>query len=482
MKWRLALLLLSSVAAASPPARNFVVVIANNRSLTAGVEPLRYADDDGARWYELLKPTAERISLFTVFDAESQRVFGPLVAEAQPPTRAAIVARLAEYNRAMTEVRNRGEEPVLYVVIVGHGEIAPDGEGYVSLLDVPLRRSELFRDVIAPSTASFNHLIIDACNAYLLVARRGDDRGPSGAAAIKRYLADEDLDRYPGTGVLLATSRARATHEWSLYGGGIFSHELRSALTGAADVNGDGRVEYSEVSAWVAAANLRIDDPNARLDLYVRSPARDRTRALMDLTTAGFTHFLRLPSFAEGRFYLEDARGVRFADLNKAPGEPLLMALVDSPWYFLREEHKESRIVLDSWRGTLEAQPDKLVARTMVERGAIEQSFQKHLFEVPFGAGFYRGHVSSTSDPPVADPPLARFTPPPLDEAKPATQSELAGRLTAVKDNVKKHDIGHDELIEHLLPWADKRLAAGDLWEAARTIGELERHLQSPAR
>src|SRR5581483_9078706 len=140
-----------------------------------------------------------------------------------------------------------GDEPVLTVGLIGHGEGAPSGGRFVRIVDGPLTRGELLREVIAPSKAAFNHLIIDACNAYLMVARRGDDRAPAAADAIRRYVADEDLARYPTTGVLLSTSRAAASHEWSAFGAGVFSHELRSALAGGADVNGDGRVEYSEV-------------------------------------------------------------------------------------------------------------------------------------------------------------------------------------------------------------------------------------------
>ena len=36
--------------------KSFVVVVANNHSLTPGVAPLRFADDDGARWYERRGP------------------------------------------------------------------------------------------------------------------------------------------------------------------------------------------------------------------------------------------------------------------------------------------------------------------------------------------------------------------------------------------------------------------------------------------
>ena len=43
----------------------------------------------------------------------------------------------------------------------------------------------------------------------------------------------------------------------------MFTHELLSGMLGAADVNGDLVVEYTEVQAFVAAANRDIKDPRA---------------------------------------------------------------------------------------------------------------------------------------------------------------------------------------------------------------------------
>ncbi len=468
----------AGAAQAAAPVKNWVIVVANNRSLTPGVQPLRYADDDGARWYELLKPIAARASLFTVLDDESQRLFPGDVAAAEPPTRTNVYRRLAQYNVEMAQARAAGFEPVLYFVVVGHGEVAPDGEGYVSLLDQPLRRSDLFRAVIAPSKAEFNHLIIDACNSYLLVSRRGDypdDRGPSAAAAIRRYVEAEDLDRYPGTGVLLSTSRAKATHEWSVFVGGIFSQEVRSALAGAADVNGDGRVEYSEVHAYVAAANLKVDDPRARLDVFVRPPARDRSRPLIDFAAARFGHYLRLPAASSGHYFLEDARGVRYADFHKSPERPLLLALVDSDYYFLRTGDREARLRLDL-PGTVEVADDAFTARTFVARGAIEESFQRHLFEVPYGPAFYRGFAASTGEPVVSDRARA-FQPPSAGSG--VSRAELERRLREAGERRRQRGLvaGDDPFSDLLVDWAARRLRAGDLREAERAVVELEGRL-----
>jgi hypothetical protein len=467
----LATLIVASLAyagqAGAAVEKRFVIIVANNRSLTPNVTPLRYADDDGARWYELLAPTAARISLFTVLDEESQRLFRDLAPRAEPPTKSALLARLAEYNRAMDEARATGAEPVLVLVMIGHGEIAADGEGYLSLLDGPLRRSALFREVIAPSHAAINHVVIDACNSYLMVAARGaDDRGPSAEAAIRSYLVAGELEHYPGTGVIVSTSRARASHEWALYGGGIFSHELRSALAGAADANGDGRIEYSEVRAYVAAANARIDDPQARLEIFSRPPEIDRSRPLADLPAAGYRHWLVLPRAAEGHFHLEDARGVRYADFNKSGERPLAMALVDSDYYFLRDGTRETQLRLDR-PGAILVDGKAWNPRSVAERGAVEESFRRHLFEVPYGPNFYRGFAANAGDLPVVDPPPVPFLPSSAPKLAP-----LVGEVDKAIARARERGVyeGDDPVIDRLTAWAYRCARSGDLDETRRTL------------
>jgi uncharacterized caspase-like protein len=48
----------------------------------------------------------------------------------------------------------------------------------------------------------------------------------------------------------MASASNTQAHEWDDYQTGVFTHELLSGLRGGADVNGDGRVEYSEMAAF----------------------------------------------------------------------------------------------------------------------------------------------------------------------------------------------------------------------------------------
>ncbi|MFP2912930.1 hypothetical protein ACLESD_49575, partial [Pyxidicoccus sp. 3LFB2] len=279
-------LLSAASAGAAPESGAYALIVAHNGGLDKTQAPLRYADDDGARYYELLAPRVREAVLLSVLDDETQVLHPGLAARTRPPTRAALKEALTRLNARMAEDRARGERPVLYFVFTGHGKRGAAGEGTVSLLDGGFTRTDLFQGVLAPSKASFIHLIVDACDSYYFVHSRGAlPVGPAHAEVVKGLLATRELDRYPQVGVVLSTSTEQESHEWSAIRSGVFSHLVRSALTGAADVNADGRVEYSELHAFVAAASQGTEDVRGKLASFVRPPALDRSAVLADLGT-----------------------------------------------------------------------------------------------------------------------------------------------------------------------------------------------------
>lgn len=395
-----ALLVSLALLGAAPEVRTYVVVVGNNQSVEPGVTPLRYADDDAARFYELLAPTAARIELLTVMDSDTQRVHGELPALARAPTKENLYATLESFSVDMAKDRAAGLQSVLSFVYVGHGHVGKAGQGFVSFLDGALTADELWGKVVGSSRATYNHLIIDACNSYLMVGSRGegqvDDSGPDASAAIRDWVGERSAARYPNTGVTVSTSSAAETHEWSVFQGGVFSHEVRSGLAGAADVNADGRVEYSELEAFLGAANLAVDDPRARLQAYVRPPQLDQHRPLVDLGSSRFKHLLRLPKSFSGRFHLEDARGVRYADGNKTAETDVYLALAESPWYFVRTGDTEVRLKL-SQSGTLVLREVDFQPLARAARGSVAEAYRDQLFQVPYGPGFYQGFIARTS-------------------------------------------------------------------------------------
>lgn len=385
-------------ASAAKTIQRYVLIIANNHSLDKGVRPLRFADDDAARYYQLFELTAAKTALFTVFDDDTARLYPKLSRRASPPRAKAIFDTLKRWNAEMVAHKEAGRSTELFFIYAGHGDRDEAGEGYVNLQDRKLRRRDLYQQVLAPSKAGYIHLIIDACKSYFLVNRRGggdEAQDDSHEAEIRAFLRREELSAYPNAGVILATSGDHSTHEWTRYRGGILSHELRSAIAGAADINGDGRIEYSEVHAFAAAANARLRHPEARLRIFTRPPRADRRRPLMDLRQARRARLLRFGQRLSGRFHVEDDRGVRIADLNKAAGVRFDLAVDRRRTYYLRRKSGEARVAPGSSRvlvAALSFSPAALAPRS----ASLDRSFRKDLYNVAFSRGFYEGFCAQT--------------------------------------------------------------------------------------
>ncbi len=416
------LLVASDAFAGARPLHRYAIVIAHNRSVDPGVAPLRYADDDGARYYELFKLETDRVALFSVLDDETAALFPEAARAARAPEAEAIYAQLARWNAEMEKDARAGRETELIFVYAGHGDVDTAGEGYVNLLGGKLRRRDLYQRVLAPSKATYLHLIIDACKSYFLLKRRGgpwkdDSAAESHEGEVKAFLSREDLSAYPRAGVVLATSGDQSTHEWSRYRGGILSHELRSALAGSADVNGDGRIEYSEMHAFISAANARLRHPDARLNVFVQPPSLNRHQPLVDLRQARRARLLRFDAGVSGRFHLEDDRGLRYADLHKAPGLRFDLALERSRSYFIyHQENREARLGAGSARAAVSRL--SFAPSSVAMRSGLEQSFRRDLYQLAYSRGFYDGFCARTGLPPVEGGP---------EEFRIAERDECAG-------------------------------------------------------
>ena len=402
--WLLLLgLVLARLASAAEPERvSYALIIANNSSLDPKQAPLRYADDDGARYYELLAPQSRETVLLSVLDAETQARHPGLAAKTQPPTRATLKQSLSRLSALMKEDKEAGKAPVLYFIFTGHGQRGAAGEGSVSLLDGPFSRTDLYTQVLAPSPASFIHLIVDACDSYFFVNSRGSlPIGPAQTAAVTQRLASRELDRFPQVGVVLSTSSAQESHEWSAISAGVFSHQVRSALAGAADVNGDGRVEYSELIAFIAAASQGVEDVRGKLDIFARPPALDRSVPLTDLGRHTGLGYLLVPEGLGGRMWVEDTRGVRVADFHKERERPMVLALAPERGYYLRTEGRETRLTVPRAGAVVDAAGLTWSTSAVASRGSVEEAFREKLFSVAFGPRFYSGYVASQGQTPV---------------------------------------------------------------------------------
>lgn len=285
-----------------------------NTALDEELAPLRFADDDAARFQDLFRVLGAKTYLLTSPDENTARLHPQASAEAREPTRKNLEEVVSALSEDVAWAQKRGIPTVLYVVYAGHGNVK-NGVGYVSLADAKLTGKQLAQEIISPVSADQAHLIVDACYSYFLAYGRGPGgtrRPVSGFSQVEEWLDDEKV------GLLLSTSSARESHEWEAFQAGVFSHEIRSGLFGAADADGDGQVSYREIAAFVDKANAAIPNERFRPEVFARAPKA--TMQLLDLRD-GLSRRIEIDGEQGAHYLLEDTLGVRLADFHNAPSQ-----------------------------------------------------------------------------------------------------------------------------------------------------------------
>jgi len=382
-----------SVLAGTTDGRRAVVVAFNDAD-TEALAPLRYADDDGVLWAEVLERLGYETQLLTVPDVDTARRGAAMLKRARPPTREAVLAAVERVRAANLEDRARGIPTDTLFVYVGHGEVDPAGRAYLTLLRDRLYRETLANEIVDRVEADFVHLIVDACHAAGVLSTRGGD--PQVLARLGALLAMEGSRSRPTVGSAFAESDSGQTHEWSRLRAGIFSHVVRSALLGAADVNLDGAVEYSELEGFAAAALAGVTGAPAALHLRLSPPAQDPRRPLV--TSVPHGPRLVLPADGgEARLTISDRDGTRLLELHRLPGQALVLHLPERSAYWIASPTAETRI----GREELAQGVPPLVAVELSARGPGGEGLERGLFQVPFGRSFYEGFVAQAGRVPV---------------------------------------------------------------------------------
>ncbi len=313
----LALALTCPAHAQPPTTRSFALVVANNRSLSLALPDLQYADDDAARYYRLFRASGPEASveLLASFDRMSSRAYPSLKVLARPATQLELVRAANRLRQQVLAGRSRGEHTRLYFVFAGHGEVA-GGRGYLHLEDTRIDGSFIEREIIDKIPAETKHVLLDSCNSFFVI----NPRKPGG----RRWATPKDMAlgfsaRHPEVGLFLSTNSDEEVFEWSELESGVFSHEVRSGLTGAADVNRDGDVTYSELAGFVAEANRGIVREGLRPQVFFSGPRGDQHASLFAPRTL---QGRRLTLGREqARVWVRDETGERLLDLHKEPGE-----------------------------------------------------------------------------------------------------------------------------------------------------------------
>ena len=405
-------LLAMPVSADASEVQRFLIVVGHNSALDDSVAPLRYADDDAGRTYELLARGSQRATLLTTFDAESQEVFPHLVQVSREPNRRNLLNALEDTYEAIEAAQADGHETVLHVFFSGHGQTrdATGSHAFLNLADGAWTRSDMLDEVVRPQVADYTHVVIDACNAFFMVHGRGwsDDAEPDPAyeAAVEEHLSSATAVRqYPRVGLFLSTTGEAQVHEWGRFRAGVFSHQFRSAIVGAADVNSDGGLTYDEIAAYIAAANAAVTTSDARLSVYASPPEQNRAVAFVDVEAVATTTLL-IDAGSPDRFSLSDERGNPYAEVTTAGDRAVEIALAaggrDDSSYLVSRGGEEAWVDVSDGR-RVHVEDLEWVASSSGVRSSVDREFRANLFAVPFGQGFYQGFLAGQRDVDLAE-------------------------------------------------------------------------------
>jgi hypothetical protein len=382
----------------APAPATFALIIGSNVSVDRGLPPLKYADDDAAGYLDLFRLLGARTYLLTRLDENTRRLHPQAAAEALEPVRATLERTMLQIKADILQARERHVEVVLYVVYAGHGGV--DGEqGYITIEDMRITGDDLGR-LLAPVPATSIHIIADACSSYFLAYSRGPggERRPLQGLEAASQLASD-----PRVGLLLSTSSARESHEWDAVEAGVFSHEVRSGLYGAADADGDGRVSYREIAAFVSRANEAIPNQRFRPDVHIKAPAQSDT--LLDLRQA-LGRRLDLDGSHAAHYWIEDERGVRLADFHNSDGQAVhVVRPPPTGRVYVRRVDDDAEFTLPAGPRVVALADLENAPPRVASRGAAHDAFSL-IFTLPFDRSTVDRYMEPVR-PPDEEPPLA---------------------------------------------------------------------------
>jgi len=397
--------LLGLVGSARAATRVEALVIGNNhaplQAESSRLRELRFADDDAAAFYEFIMHLANAGHLLTLMDRDTQALYPELVPIAKIPSLNEVKLAVAEIRKRLEEYKAAGDRSVVFVFFSGHGSRGAQGVPELALIDGGITQKFLYEDVLARLPADVIHLFVDACHAEAVVRPR-DTRAELVDVSIadaSAFLAESTLAGYSRVGAIVAAANDAQAHEWDQLRQGIFTYELLSALRGGADVNRDARIEYSEVYAFLSAANRAIDDPRARLSVVARAPdinGRLPIITLTELRKAKLAWLTGIPDRA-GLVHVEDEAGRNLATVRAESGFSTNLVLPANSTLYIKANNKEVRLRAAAGQ----AVPYYSLSFTHSssrQRGALEEAVRGGLFATRFGPGYYSGFIDRSSD------------------------------------------------------------------------------------
>jgi hypothetical protein len=295
----------SPLAVIQPPAAaadSYAIIVGSNRG-GRGQAALHYAEEDARRVADVL------ISLGGYPSQQVERVTQPKAAE----LRAAI-----ERVRARIEpLAARGIQARFFFYYSGHARADA-----LNLGNDQLALTEL-RERITSLPATLSIVVLDACQSGAFSRIKGANRAAD--------FSFNSVDRLNNEGIaVIASSSARElSQESEALRSSYFTHHWLVALRGAGDRDADGRVTLSEAYQYAYNHTLATTAETSVGEQHATLETNFRGKDDIPLTQpAAATAHLRVPAGFEGRLLLQSLPSWSvLAELNKAPGLPIVLAL-----------------------------------------------------------------------------------------------------------------------------------------------------------
>jgi uncharacterized caspase-like protein len=294
----------ADVPTAGPAARPraLAVVIGSNAG-GAGQEPLRFAEDDAQRMSRVLRELGH-------YESSDVRVL-------LRPDAAHVVRALDETAGAVRTASARGEQTEVLFYYSGHARA-----NAMNLGGEELALSTL-RERLSALPTALTIVILDACQSGSFSRVKGAE-----PAADFTYNSVTGLTQ-KGLAVMASSTSQELSQESDELKASYFTHHLVTALRGAGDADGDGRVSLDEAYRYAyrrtlaSTARTQVGEQHVTLetnlagqgDLPMTYPADARAQ-------------LELPGALDARVLVQHrASGAVLAEVQKAPGAAVRLAL-----------------------------------------------------------------------------------------------------------------------------------------------------------
>ena len=362
----------------------------------SGLEPLRFADDDALRFYAAATQFADSAHVLATADDTTQARYSDFIDHARPPDLAGLNEVTDALKIEMERAKAEGFRPVFLFSYSGHGQVDEAQGALFTLADSVLDQATL-ESLVLGLPFDEAHLFIDACHAGALVGGRGtiklEGKRLSAAEADKAW-GCAFFQRNPRVGITLATSSSGIAHEWARLESGVFTYEVVSGLLGAADINNDGRIVYSELGGYIAAANRSIEDPRGRVRLVMEPPRQNKKSTLMDVGWYKSAPRLAVKE-PVGHVTVLRTDGARIADFHADEPVTLLLPPPHGRFTVVTARGHSASFSARSGATVSYADLDKVRDTDLTSRGNLDEAFRKGFFAAPYNRSYYLGFADS---------------------------------------------------------------------------------------